>query len=95
MTEVAGIAADQLRSFVERIERLTEEKAALQSDIKDIFAEAKSNGFDVKVIRLLIAERKLDEADREERDSLLELYRRALGALDGTPLGDAALARVA
>lgn len=77
--EVGGIAADRLRSLIERVERLEEERKALGSDIKDIFAEAKSAGFDVKVIRQLIMIRKKEPADVEEAETLLDLYRRALG----------------
>ena len=77
--EVGGIAADRLRSIVERIERLEEERKALASDIKDIFAEAKSAGFDVKVIRQIISIRKKEPAEVEEQETLLDLYRRALG----------------
>ena len=74
-----GIAADRLRSIIERVERLEEERKALSSDIKDIFAEAKSAGFDVKVIRQIIRIRKLEPADVEEQETLLDIYRRALG----------------
>jgi uncharacterized protein (UPF0335 family) len=73
------IAADRLRSIVERIERLEEERKALSSDIKDIFPEAKSAGFDVKVLRQLIRIRKQEPADVEEQETLLDVYRRALG----------------
>lgn len=73
------VAADRLRSLVERIERLNEERKALGSDIKDIFAEAKSAGFDVKVMRQLIRLRKQEPAEVEEQESLLDVYRRALG----------------
>ena len=78
-TEVGGIAGDRLRSIIERVERLEEEKKALSSDIKDIMAEAKSAGFDVKVIREIIRLRKQEPADVEEHETLLDLYRRALG----------------
>lgn len=78
-TEVGGIAADRLRSIIERVERLEEEKKALSSDIKDIMAEAKSAGFDVKVIRQVLRIRKQEPADVEEQETLLDLYRRALG----------------
>jgi uncharacterized protein (UPF0335 family) len=74
-----GIAADRLRSMIERIERLNEEKSALTSDIKDIYAESKSAGFDPKVIRKLVAIRKQEPADVEESEILLDVYRRALG----------------
>ena len=76
---VGGIAADRLRSLIERIERLEEERKALGSDIKDIYAEAKSAGFDVAVIRQLIRIRKREPAQVEEEESLLDVYRRALG----------------
>jgi uncharacterized protein (UPF0335 family) len=78
-TEVGGIAADRLRSIVERIERLEEERKALANDIKDIYAEAKSAGFDVKVVRQIISIRKKEPAEVEEQETLLDLYRRALG----------------
>lgn len=77
--ETGGIAADRLRSLIERIERLEEERKALGNDIKDIFAEAKSAGFDVKVIRQIIRIRKQEPAEVEEQESLLDVYRRALG----------------
>ncbi len=78
-TEVGGIAADRLRSIIERIERLEEERKGLADNIKDIFAEAKSAGFDVKVLRSLISLRKKEPSEIEEQESLLDLYRRALG----------------
>ena len=78
-TEIGGIAADRLRSIVERIERLEEERKALAGDIKDIYSEAKSAGFDVKVLRQLIRIRKQEPAEVEEIESLLDVYRRALG----------------
>ena len=76
--EVGGIAVDRLRSLIERIERLEEEKAAIASDIRDIFAEAKSAGFDVKIMRAVIKLRKMNAADRDEQEFLLETYRTAL-----------------
>jgi uncharacterized protein (UPF0335 family) len=81
MTDVGGIAAEQLRSFIERIERLEEEKAALAADIKEVFAEAKGNGFDTKIMRAVIRLRKMEPADVNEQESLLDLYKRALGML--------------
>ena len=78
-TDVGGIAADRLRSIIERVERLEEERKALADDIKDIFGEAKSAGFDVKVIRQIIRQRKQEPAEVEEQETLLDLYRRALG----------------
>ena len=86
-----GVAADRLRSLVERIERLEEERKALGSDVKDIYTEARSAGFDVTVIRQLIRIRKAEPAEVEEQETLLDLYRHALGMLADTPLGTAAL----
>ena len=77
--EVGGIAADRLRSIIDRIERLEEERKALAGDIKDIYAEAKSAGFDVKVLRQLISIRRKEPAEVEEQETLLDLYKRALG----------------
>jgi len=74
-----GIAVDRLRSLVERIERLEEERKALGSDIKDIYAEAKSAGFDPKVLRQLIRIRKQEATELEEQETILDIYRRALG----------------
>lgn len=78
MTEIGGIAVDRLRSIIERIERLDEEKKAIESDIRDIYAEAKSAGFDGKIIRAVIKLRKMNAADRDEQEALLETYRKAL-----------------
>ena len=78
-SNTGGIAADRLLSLIERVERLEEERKALGSDIKDIFAEAKSAGFDVPVIRQLLRLRKQEPAEVAEQESLLDLYRRALG----------------
>lgn len=78
-TEIGGLAVDRLRSLIERIERLEEEQKALSSDIRfDIFAEAKGAGFDVKIMRTIIKLRKMNVADRDEQETLLETYRRAL-----------------
>jgi uncharacterized protein (UPF0335 family) len=77
--KAGGIAADRLRSLVDRIERLEEERKALGGDIRDIYAEAKSAGFDVKVLRQLIRVRRQEPADVEEQETLLDVYRRALG----------------
>lgn len=76
--EVGGIAVDRLRSLIERIERLDEEKAALGADITAVFAEAKSAGFDVKAMRAVLKLRKMDAADRDEQEFLLETYCKAL-----------------
>ncbi|MBE6444648.1 MAG: DUF2312 domain-containing protein [Alphaproteobacteria bacterium] len=77
-SEVGGIAADRLRSLIERIEHLEEEKAAIASDVRDVFAEAKSAGFDVKIMRAVLKLRKMNAADRDEQEFLLETYRKAL-----------------
>jgi uncharacterized protein (UPF0335 family) len=77
--DVGGIAADRLRSFMERIERLEEEKAALANDVREVFAEAKSAGFDTKIMRQILKLRKMEKADRQEQEELLDLYKRALG----------------
>jgi uncharacterized protein (UPF0335 family) len=74
-----GFAQGQLRSLIERIERLEEEKAALATDIREVFSEAKGQGFDTKVMRQVIKLRKLDTADRQELDAMLDLYLLALG----------------
>ena len=74
-----GFAAGQLKSLVERIERLEEEKTALTSDIREVFAEAKGHGFDTKIMRQVIRIRRLDKADRQEQEAILDLYLSALG----------------
>ena len=80
-----GAAAGQLRAFVERIERLEEEKKTISDDIKDVYAEAKGTGFDTKALRKIVAERKQDAAERLEFETILDLYRHALGmATSGT-----------
>jgi uncharacterized protein (UPF0335 family) len=81
MTEPGHNANGQLKSIVERIERLEEEKAALGSDIKDIYAESKGNGYDVKALRTIIRMRKQDPNERAEQDAMLETYMKALGML--------------
>jgi uncharacterized protein (UPF0335 family) len=81
MADVGGIAGDRLKSFVERIERLEEEKKALANDIKEVYAEAKGNGFDTKIMRQVIRLRRMDKDDLDEQDALLDVYMRALGML--------------
>ena len=85
----------QLESFIQRIERLNEEKDNITADIKEVYAEAKASGYDDKIMRKIIAERKKDEADRIEEQMLLEAYRNALGMLADTPLGESAMKSVA
>lgn len=77
-SDVCGIAADRLRLLIERIERLEEKKAGISSDIRDIYAEAKGAGFDVKIMRAIIKLRKMNSADRDAEDYLIETYRKAL-----------------
>jgi uncharacterized protein (UPF0335 family) len=77
--QVGGIVSAQLRSLIERIERLEQEKAETAGAIRDVYAEAKGNGFDVRTMRTIIRLRKLESADRQEQEALLELYRAALG----------------
>ena len=74
----SGFAKEHLKSFIERIERLEEEKAALTADIREVYAEAKAHGFDTKIMRQVVRLRKLDRADRQEQEAMLDLY---LGAL--------------
>ncbi len=78
MAEIGGIAADRLRTFVERIERLEEEKAAITADIREVYAEAKGAGFNAKILRQIVRLRRLDQAYRREEEAMLELYKRAL-----------------
>ncbi|CDG41050.1 hypothetical protein ASAP_3005 [Asaia bogorensis] len=78
-SNVGGIAVERLRSVIERVERLEEERKALAGDIKDIFAEAKSAGFDVPTLKNIIRLRKKEPSEIEEQETLLDIYRRALG----------------
>ena len=73
------VAAGQLRAFIERIERLEEEKKTISEDIKEVFAEAKGTGFDTKAMRTIIRLRKKDQAERQEEETILDLYKAALG----------------
>ena len=79
MADVGGVAGEQLKSFIERIERLEEERRALSGDIKEVYAEAKGTGFEPKIMRQLIKIRKMDKEELDEEESLLDLYKRALG----------------
>jgi uncharacterized protein (UPF0335 family) len=79
MATAGGVAGDHLKSFIERIERLEEEKKALAEDIRDVYSEAKASGFDVKVMRQIVKIRKMDKDDLDEQEALLETYMRALG----------------
>ncbi|MFP1630888.1 DUF2312 domain-containing protein [Zhengella sp. ZM62] len=77
--ESETVAAGQLRSIIERIERLEEEKKTIADDIKDVYAEAKGNGFDTKALRTIVRLRKQDANERQEQEAMLELYKAALG----------------
>ena len=82
---VGGIAGDRLRSFIERIERLEEEKKQLAGDIKEVYSEAKGTGFDTKIMRQLVRLRRMDQDDLDEQESLLDMYKRAIGMLPDAP----------
>jgi uncharacterized protein (UPF0335 family) len=91
MADVGGIAGERLRSFIERIERLEEERRTLSEDIKEVFAEAKGSGFDAKIMRQIIKIRRMDKDDLDEQETLLDIYKRALGMLpDAVPESAAA-----
>jgi uncharacterized protein (UPF0335 family) len=81
MPDIGGIAGDRLKSFIERIERLEEERRTLGADIKEVYAEAKGTGFDTKIMRQVIRLRRMDKDDLDEQEILLDVYRRALGML--------------
>lgn len=88
MSDPGGVAADQLRAFIERIERLEEEKKVISDDIKDVYAEAKGNGYDAKIMRKIVSIRKKQPHEREEEEAVLDLYMHALGmAGPATPEG--------
>jgi len=84
-----GVTADQLRSYIERIERLEEEKSNISKDIREVFAEAKGNGFDAKAMREVLKIRKRDAMEQDELDYILETYKRALGMLREEYMGTA------
>ena len=84
---------NQIKAIVERIERLEEEKAGIASDIRDVYAEAKGNGFDVKALRTIVRMRKQDANERAEQETIVETYMQALGMLSDLPLGQSAIER--
>jgi len=92
MTTLQASAQNQLRQFVEQLERLEEEKKAIADDIRDKFAEAKALGFDVKALRQVLRLRKKSKADREEEEAILETYLHALGMIDSEPAGPSMMA---
>ena len=79
VSSAEGVAADELKQFIERLERLEEEKAGIMGDIKEVFAELKGRGFDAKAVRTILKIRKQDHAERSEAEAILELYLQALG----------------
>lgn len=81
MADRGGVAGERLKSFIERIERLEDEKRALAADIKEVYSEAKGAGFDIKTMREIVKIRRLDEEDLDEREALLDTYKRALGMM--------------
>lgn len=95
MTTLQRSAQDQLRQYIEQIERLEEEKKAIAGDIKEKFLEAKANGFDVKAMRKIIQMRKKSQTERQEEEGILEVYLHALGMLDESPQDAAADALMA
>ena len=86
-----GSAGERLRGFIERVERLEEEKRALSADIREIYSEATAMGFEPKIMRKLVAERRMERHELEEQAALLDTYRHALGMYIDTPLGQAAM----
>ncbi|WP_337996199.1 DUF2312 domain-containing protein [Oleispirillum naphthae] len=91
---IGGASGEKLRSLIERVERLEQEKAAITADIAAVYSEAKSQGFDTKTMREIVKLRKLDPLQREEQEALLDIYKAALGMLYDTPLGEAARRRL-
>ncbi len=81
MNDIAGINGDRLKSIIERIERLEEEKKGIASDIKDIYAEAKGVGYDTKIIRQIVKIRKMEQMERQEQEQLIDVYMQALGMI--------------
>ena len=79
MARTGGVAGERLRSFLERIERLEEERTGLTADIREVYAEAKGSGFDTKIMRQIVRLRRMDAADRQEQEALLDVYKKAIG----------------
>ena len=89
----SSVSGDNLRAYIERIERLESEVRDLNEDKKEIYAEARGNGYDAKIIRKIVSMRRMDKAKRDEEQAILDIYMNALGMLSDTPLGEAALRR--
>ena len=81
MADAGGIAADRLKSFIERIERLEEEKSAIAGDVKEVYSAAKSSGFDTKIMRQIVRLRKMEPQERNEQEQLLDVYKQAIGMI--------------
>ena len=79
MVDTGGVTGERLKSLIERVERLEEEKAALAEDIREVYSEAKGRGFDVKIMRQIVRLRKMDTSDRQEQEAILDTYMAALG----------------
>ncbi len=79
MAKTGGVAGERLRVFIERVERLEDERAGIGADIREVYGEAKSAGFDTKIMRQIVRLRRMDTAERQEEEALLETYQRALG----------------
>lgn len=94
MVDTGGVAAAELRAFIERIERLEEDKKRIAEEVKEVFAEAKGNGYDTKVMRQVLRIRKQDRAERQEMEAILDLYLHALGMIAADE-GDEALDKAA
>jgi uncharacterized protein (UPF0335 family) len=88
-----AVDAGHLRAFIERVERLEEDKRALADDIREVYLEAKGNGYDIKIMRRVVALRRMDRDKRKEEEAILDLYLSALGELADTPLGRSAVSR--
>ena len=90
MSDTVGVAGDRIRSFVERIEQLDTEIQELSESKKDVFAEAKGEGFDVKILKEIIKLRKQDQEERDEHETLLDVYMRAMDSAEPAPIAEAA-----
>ena len=91
MPTVGGVAGDRLRSFIERIERIEATIRDEQEARKEVYAQAKDDGFDTKIMRQIVKERRMEKDDLDEQETLLDIYRKALAGWDSTPLGEAAM----